>query len=234
MSRARTYRLLDGAAGAALMLGALVTPFLRRRRATWGARNAARPAFPGDDLVHQARWEWLHAVEIDAPADDVWPWVAQIGADRAGFYSYEVLENLVGCGIRNADAIHPEWAVHEGDGLRLHPRVRPLPVVGVVPGESFLVSAPADTDARSHGESWVAVSWLFLVEPVGARRSRFVSRYRCATSDDLATRLQFGPALVEPVSFAMDRKMLLGVKRRAERRTATRAPARPLRAAGAR
>ncbi|HEX4778760.1 MAG TPA: hypothetical protein VFW74_18440 [Acidimicrobiia bacterium] len=233
-----TGALLDGATaagGAAIMAGALLTPFLRGARSRWGADDATASArFPGDELVPEPRWGWVHAVGIDAPAAAVWPWVAQIGADRGGFYSYDALENLVGCRVRSAHEIRPEWAVREGDGLRLHPRVPPLPVVSVTPGTSFLVFAPADADAATHGRPWVAVTWLFLVVPLGARRSRFVSRYRCATSDDLATRLQFGPALVEPISFAMDRRMLLGVKRRAERPQVTSGPARPLRAVDAR
>lgn len=231
-----TRALLDAVEGTAIMTGALVTPFLRGQRSRWGADDATASArFPGDDLVPHPRWAWAHAVDVDAPAAAVWPWVAQIGADRGGFYSYELLENLVGCHVRNAQEIRPEWAVREGDGLRLHPRVPALPVVSVTPGESFLVHAPADAGAVARGEPWVAVTWLFLVEPLGRRRSRFVSRYRCATSDDLATRLQFGPTLVEPISFAMDRRMLLGVKRRAERPpAATNGPARPLRAACAR
>jgi hypothetical protein len=60
-------------------------------------------------------------------------------------------------------------------------------------------------------------TWLFMVVPLGPRRCRVVSRYRCALSDDLVTRLSFGPALVEPIGFAMDRRMLLGIRRRAER-----------------
>jgi hypothetical protein len=56
-----------------------------------------------------------------------------------------------------------------------------------------------------------------VAEPLGPARCRFVSRYRVDCSPDLRTRLEFGPALVEPVGFAMDRRMLLGVKERAER-----------------
>jgi hypothetical protein len=63
----------------------------------------------------------------------------------------------------------------------------------------------------------MTASWLFLVEPDGPARCRVISRYRCGTSDDLSSRLQFGPVIVEPVSFAMDRRMLIGIKQRAER-----------------
>jgi hypothetical protein len=61
-----------------------------------------------------------------------------------------------------------------------------------------------------------------LVEPLDDRRCRLISRYRAASSGDLATRLALGPALLEPVGFAMDRRMLLGVKERAERPEAER------------
>jgi hypothetical protein len=69
----------------------------------------------------------------------------------------------------------------------------------------------------------MTASWLFLVEPAGPGRCRVISRYRCGTSDDILSRLQFGPAIVEPVSFAMDRRMLIGIKQRAE--GARKAPA---------
>jgi hypothetical protein len=68
------------------------------------------------------------------------------------------------------------------------------------------------------------MSWLFALEPIDASHTRLVSRYRCATSDDVATRVSLGPALIEPVGFAMDRRMLLGVKARVE--TARLTPAR--------
>ena len=143
----------------------------------------------------------------------MWPWVAQVGADRGGFYSYEWLANLVGCRLRNADAIHPQWEVRDGDALLLHPRQpAPLAVVEVAPGRHFVAHADADRDARAAGRPWIAVSWLFLVEPLGPRRSRVISRFRCAFSDHPATRLAFGPALLEPIGYAMDRRMLLGIR----------------------
>lgn len=97
----------------------------------------------------------------------------------------------------------------------LHPDAPPLSVVEVFPGRCFVAHA-ADESARAAGQPWVAASWLFLVEPLGPGRCRFLSRYRADCSDDLVTRLTFGPALVEPVGFAMDRRMLKGVKGRAE------------------
>ena len=77
--------------------------------------------------------------------------------------------------------------------------------------------ATSDPAAQAAGKRWVAVSWLFLVEPIDEHRCRFISRYRADSSTDLGTRVAFGPAVLEPVGYAMDRRMLLGVKERAER-----------------
>ena len=78
--------MLAGVGGATVATLALLTPFLRRRRSHWGldSKTAARD-YPGDDLIPEPRWSWTHGVEIEAPADVVWPWIAQLGADRAGF-----------------------------------------------------------------------------------------------------------------------------------------------------
>lgn len=201
----------EGISGAAIMMAAFATPFLRSARSHWGLdRSAADRVYPGDELITEPRWSWTHGIEIDAAPDDVWPWIVQIGADEAGFYSYQWLENIAGCALRNAETIHPEWASR--GGLVLHPKMPPLEVRDVVPGRWFIAHAPA-----KHEGSWVETTWLFFVEPLQGGRARFISRYRCACSDDLATRLKFGPALIEPIGFAMDRKMLLGVKQRVEK-----------------
>jgi len=209
----------EGLRGALRMAWAFLTPFLRGRRDRWGFdRVAAARPLPGDELVPAPRWGWTHGIEIDAPADAVWPWVAQIGADRGGFYSYQWLENLAGCRVRNAERVHPEWQVRPGGRMVLHPEVPPLEIAAVDRGRFFIAHAPPPEDAVAAGAPRVAASWLFLVEPLAAGRSRFVSRYRVAYPDTLRARLAFGPALVEPIGAEMDRRMLLGVKARAEQR----------------
>jgi hypothetical protein len=211
------HDVLEGLGGAARIAWALLSPLGRASRNHWGldTETAAR-ALPGDALIAEPGWSWTHGVEIEASAATVWPWVAQIGATRGGFYSYQWLENLTGCELRNAEVVHPDWEVRRGDDLVLHPSMPPLHVVEVERGQHFVAHAPADAAARAAGKPWASASWLFLVEPLGPERCRFISRFRCAGSDDLATRLSLGPALMEPVGFAMDRRMLLGVKERAE------------------
>lgn len=226
--------VLEGVGGASIMTAAFLTSFLRGARNHWGvSEELASTTHPGDELIAEPRWSWTHGVEIDAAAADVWPWIAQLGADRAGFYSYQWLENVMGCEVRNAEAIHANWAVHEGDSLRLHPKMPPLTVVTVEPGRFFVAHGAADAKARAAGKPWAETTWAFLVEPLGPKRCRLVSRFRCATSDDVAMRLSLGPILLEPIGFAMDRRMLLGVKARAESAAAKR-PLRRLRGGRAR
>jgi hypothetical protein len=218
MNAPRPRDVAEGLAGAGAIALALVTPFLRSRRCRWGMDGAdTLRAYPGDGLIERPAWGWTHGIAVDARADDVWPWVAQVGADRAGFYSYAALENLVGCGVRNADRIHPEWQSREGTDLVLHPRAPGIPIVEDRPGSHLVAAAAADGAARARGRPWTSVTWLLMVEAIDPWRCRVISRYRCAHSRDRRTRLSFGPALLEPIGFAMDRRMLTGIRRRAER-----------------
>jgi hypothetical protein len=81
----------------------------------------------------------------------------------------------------------------------------------------MLAFGAPDEEARAAGRPWAAASWLLLTEALEPGCTRMVSRYRSAGSDDLRTRLAMGPALMEPIGFAMDRRMLHGIRRRAER-----------------
>lgn len=172
----------------------VVKPWMR----SWGATPAeVKRALPGDDLVPEPRIEITHAVTIAAPAEGVWPWLAQIGQDRGGFYSYEWLENLAGCEMRNADRIHPEWQERQvGELVPLHPAAPGLPVTIFDPGRIIGL------------EGW----GVFLVEPAGPAATRLIARGR------IPGGLSFlgYEALLDIPHFVMQRKMLLGIKARAE------------------
>ena len=231
MSEKRTTLadVAEGLDGALCMVSAFVTPGLRHARSIWGATDseASRP-WPGDAIVPTPRWWWHHAIEIAAPPSAVWPWVVQIGADRGGFYSYEALENLAGCQLHNAERIHPEWQqLRVGDGLRVHPKMPPLPVQWIETERGFVVGTRVEAGTeivipieRPLPREHLAVSWLFAITPIGEDRCRFVSRYRVSYGDDLATRISMGPTLVEPIGTVMDQRMLAGVRDRAERANA--------------
>jgi hypothetical protein len=104
---------------ATVLYALLIRPWHLR----WGAEpEDEQRELRGDELLPEGETRILHAVTIQAPVERVWPWLAQIGQDRGGFYSYEWLENLAGCEMENADRIHPEWQHRElGETVRLHP-----------------------------------------------------------------------------------------------------------------
>ncbi len=203
----------SGLLGAVAIAGGLLTPWKRRRRAVWGMPHGwENVRYPGDDLIARSREGWSHAIEIGASAQEVWPWIAQIGAERGGFYSYQWLENLVGCDVRNAEAIHPEWALTKGDSLLLHPKIPPLRIVQLEQGRYFV--AFGDQHEPGKRSRLPAVSWLFYLEPLEAGRCRLISRFR--SSGNNGSGFGIVPFFVDTIDFVMDRRMLQGIKERVE------------------
>lgn len=176
---------------------------IRPRLRNWGATSEeARMPLPGDEIVPDPGLQTTHAVTIAAPIAGVWPWLAQIGQDRGGFYSYEWLENLAGCEMRNAEEIHPEWQHRElGETILLHPAAG-LKVTLFEPDRALGI------------EGW----GVFVLEPSGEQRTRLLARGRIPRR---ATPMAYA-ALLEIPHFLMERRMLLGIRERAERRQAAK------------
>jgi hypothetical protein len=201
---------------------------LRRWSSTWGATRAEVVAsLPGDDIVERPRITSTRAVAIEAGPEDVWPWLAQLGQGRGGLYSYQRVENLVGCRIANADRVIPELQdVRAGDEIRLVPPDYPVDLsfdVAVAERNRALVLRAKGTREEAFAQGMAFPTWAFVIEPEGVGRVRLLARWR---SDYESA---FGPVLtwhlVEPVHFVMERKMLKGIKRRAERLARERAVA---------
>ena len=125
--------VIGGSAAAYVLLA-------RPRQLRWGATDQELDEpLPGDELIAHADLTATRAITIGASAEHVWPWIAQFGQGRGGFYSYDVLENLVGCDIHSADRIVPEWQhVGIGDEVRLAPEVG-LVVAAVESGRSLVL-----------------------------------------------------------------------------------------------
>jgi hypothetical protein len=209
--------LLAALEGVALIVWNLVaTPFVRRRRLQWGTVGTeATGALPGDELVPEPKWSYTLAVAVDASPEAVWPWIAQIGQGRGGFYSYQALENLVGCKITNTIEILPNLQHPEvGDGIHLHPATPPIRIEIVDPPNVLvLFGSPADIGTE---ESWGVSTWQLIVNPSPHGGSRFLTRGRYDHSPDWKGRLAFGPFPIEVITFVMSRKMMLEIKRLAE------------------
>lgn len=169
------------AAGAAVMGGAAAYVLaVRRWQLRWGATDEERDAtLDGDDLIPNPDLMATRAITVHAVAEHVWPWIAQLGQGRGGFYSYDVLENLVGCDIHSADRVMPEWQdVKVRDQVKLHPEVG-LGVTVVEPGRALVLrggvpmgAAPPPTTAPG---------------PLSCGSSR-TGRHGCWCASDTCTR----------------------------------------------
>jgi hypothetical protein len=208
--------LAAAAAGAAYVLA------VRPRLLRWGAttQEAAGP-LPGDEIVPAPRMQSTRAVTIKAPVSGVWPWLVQLGAGRGGMYSYDWLENAVGLGIHSTDRILPALQhLKVGDIVPLSPDGG-LEVRALESGSLLALGGTLDlrTGRMSPAGAPPAgprlnVGWTFVMRPAGPRATRLVSRTRYDYSP-VAAGMAFR-ALLEPVQFLMERRMLLGIRARAQ------------------
>jgi hypothetical protein len=224
----RHRRWFDGArlvcVGGAVTLGVAL---VRARCLRWGATDAElNVGLPGDELLGAADLTATRAVTVRAGADVVWPWIAQLGQGRGGFYSYDFLENLVGCDIHSAERVVAEWqSIGVGDAVHLHPEVRLLVVV-LEPGRALVLRGGVPIGRTPSPYDF---TWAFVLREQSDGSTRLVVRERYRYSRRWAW------LLVEPVeliSFVMSRRMLRGIAARAQRAarsapTVTLSPATP-------
>jgi len=165
---------------------------------SWGATadEVARP-MAGDGLVSNPTFNATRAVTINAPAESIWPWIVQIGYKRAGFYSWDILDND---GIPSAERILPEYQNLEiGDPVPLDEEIDAV-VVDMEPNEWLLLVFQSDS----------TVTWAWALYKIDADRTRLVTRLRWHASSVVS---QF---VLDAFEIIMMRKHLLGIKRRAE------------------
>jgi hypothetical protein len=215
--------------GAAVTLPVAWARWIGPAKRGWGAGpNDLRRPLPGDEVVPEPDIVHTRAVTIDAPPSAVWPWLIQIGQGRGGLYSYDLLEGLIGCDIHSVDGIVPELQdLRVGDIVSLRKGDMPAFLVRSIEPEHALVLVARDPQTGGpatpgSGPFSLEESWSFAVEAVdGGQRTRLLSRSRRRTQAAFGDRV-FWQA-VDLVSLPMERKMLLGIKARAERPVATSA-----------
>ena len=190
-------------AGALIGGVALYRSFLREPILTWGATlDEARGPLPGDELLDEADGIATRAITIDAPPTAVWPWIAQMGpSPRGGAYTYDWIENLLGLNMHSVDHVLPGLQHPQvGDGFGYGPNKM-----------SFKLVEPEHVlAAQSEDSNWV---WTFVIEGTQDGRTRLISRNRFRLPR-LKDRIGMIP--MEPASLLMERRMLLGIKQRAE------------------
>ena len=212
----RLLRVVGATVGALVALYFIVGFSVRPYLASWGAtRHEQKEALAGDDLVRRASTQVTLGVDIQAPPERVYPWLVQMGVDRAGLYTYTWFENgVMRLGAHNADALHPEWQdLKPGDVLAFTPadyptgRTGPL-VASMSKNESVVLCGGADL---LHCRS--TLQFVLVWRSDGT--SRLLFRGRSDARVSLWGRLP--DLILEPGYLTMERKMLLGIKERAER-----------------
>ena len=198
--------LVTGAALSAL--ATVYRRFLRQPILTWGATTEeAAASLPGDELLEGADGVATRAITIDAPPSAVWPWIAQMGpAPRGGAYTYDWIENLLALNMHSTDRVMPEFQ---------HPEVDDGFGFGANRMSYAIVEPERVLAIRSADGHWV---WTFILEEQD-EKTRLISRNRFRLPK-LMDKLGMIP--MEPGSLVMERKMLLGIKQRAERLWADR------------
>ncbi len=185
----------------------------------WGATDEETTmVLPGDEIVPNAGDGETRAITIDAPINHVWPWMAQVGQDRGGFYSFDLLENLVGCQMPTEDRLRPDkqsWAL--GDKLWMYPREK-AGGIGYATLRSFVPGRALGFGTHVVGTSIDQPedgSWSFVLVPVSDSATRLLIRGRGAPGRTLLG-VAFDRAIFEPLHFMMEKRMMIGVKELAE------------------
>ncbi len=218
--------IVENIAGVFAIAGALVfSPLIRGWYNRWGAtdQEVNRP-LPGDELVPNPRLTSTRAITINAHPEEIWPWLVQLGQQRGGLYSYELLENLARCDMCNADRIIPEFQTLKiGDEVRLGPQGYPFFKVNAFQPNWVLILAAADPKTGqvtqlSHPmpENYSNGNWIFLLDEIDGQRTRLVTRQAIDYQPDNFINRLLWRVITEPIGFIMTRKMLLGIKARVE------------------
>ena len=189
------------AAASVIALTSVYRWVLRPWHVRWGTIDGEPDgSLPGDDLLADAA-QTTRAVAVDAPAADVWPWLVQLGWGRAGWYSYDWIDND---GRPSAVTLRPDLQhLAVGDTIAMTPDVG-FTVRCVVPGATIVAQAP-------DGTTWC----LHLLDRADGT-CRLLSRFR-APAPAVASRPGSGHCLADPGTFVMERRMLLGIRDRAGR-----------------
>jgi hypothetical protein len=205
-------------AGTLLIVAGLFLAVVRPAYLNWGATSQERRRLlPGDEIVPDPGGQDTRAITIEAPIEDVWPWIAQLGQDRGGFYSFDLLENLFGCEMTTTDVLrahNQRWEI--GDKLWMYPPEKAggagfATLRTYIPGRvlGFATRRVASLDETEDG------SWTFILEPMGSAKTRLIVRARGPARVSLLG-LAFDRGIFEPVHFVMERRMMVGLRALAE------------------
>jgi hypothetical protein len=200
MSSSRFFKLITLAVAATAYM-----KFVRPKVLNWNTtREEIEREMPGDEILPSIAIQTSRAITIDAPPERIWPWLVQMGPrPRAGVYTYDWIERMLGIDIQNSNRILPEFQhLEPGEFFQLNPKGGGLRVRQVLEGKGLVLQWEPENS-----------TWAFVLYPEDGR-TRLVSRNRVPGAG-LGFWLRM-VALMEPGSLVMERKMLQGIKSRAE------------------
>ncbi len=191
----------------------LVSPLVRSWHLRWGAtRDEVRGEMPGDDVVRRAQFNATRAVTIDAPPEQVWPWIVQLGYGRAGFYTYDLIDNASQPSAETILEAYQHPAV--GDLMPMFKEKKDLAIAYTV--TAFESNQWMVWVHRPHPTEIPDSTWTWRLTPVPGGKTRLVTRMKQAYRWATPGLAMFNLVLMEMGDFAMERRMLMGIKRRAE------------------
>jgi hypothetical protein len=191
----------------------VTTPFVRPWHMHWGAsKSEVVAAMPGDEVVPRAQFNATRAITIDAPPEFVWPWIAQVGYGRGGFYTYDLVDNA---GKPSANEVIEEFQRLEvGDLIPMFRDFRGLSIAYKV--RSLEVHEWMVWVHRPHEVEEPDSTWTWRLTRLPADRTRLVTRMKQDYRWQTLRLALFNLVLMEMGDFAMERRMLKGIKVRAE------------------
>lgn len=176
---------------------------IRPTHFNWGASaGEIKMKVPGDELISGNRIVSTRAINIHAPKENVWPWIAQTGQNRGGFNSYYWLENLFGAKMVNAKTIHPEWQNPQAGDTVYYGRKQGFAQVALV----------------KQNEYYSLGGWTFYLQQIDSGNTRLLIRYPSMEVKQSKWMKGYYYGLFEPLHFIMESGMMMGIKQRAERK----------------
>jgi len=191
---------------AAIIIALVVLYFtvFRPWQLKWGATDEEiQRSMPEDDILKMPSFNATRAVTINAQPENIYPWIVQIGVTRAGWYSYDLLDNLA---RPSAERLLPEHqTIQVGDVIPMSPDGK----------EGLLVKDFRENEWISWWDKKGDTTWVWGIYHIGKNKTRLITRVR-VKYDWFSSAILFN-LLIEFFDILMMRKCMLGIKRRAER-----------------
>jgi hypothetical protein len=185
-------------AGITLMYWIIIRP----KHMNWGATpEEISLGLPGDELISSRRIVSTRAINIHAPKEKIWPWIAQTGQNRGGFNSYHWLENLFGAGMINANSINPAWQ-------------NPKPGDTVYYGKDMAYGLLSLVKTN---EYYSIQGWTFYLQPIYNANTRLIIRYASMEVKQNLFASIYYYSQFESLHFIMESGMMMGIKQKAEK-----------------